>query len=783
MSKLVTLPRRHWGDFTDVTALSDEQRARRGLATMDSIIEVVGQDHLVKEAFEYALEKGLVGMDGETGGFNAFKDELSLVQVGDAERQYLIWYQTVDPEYIDRIWWDERICKVGVNLKFDIRFQYAQQGFRGIRRPVKNVADALLIEQVLNCGLMGETGQTLKESGMGPMAKRWLGLELPKDEATRTGWHLMEPGNWERFRDGTPIPDGRKKKLYAADDIPIPLALVKKQKPWIKKLGLKATIAMEHRFLPVLAEIEHRGIKIDRDQWQALSDEAIEKLRIAQDKLDELFDVTRSIKIDRDGHGVVTRDRNFNSTEQLKDLVNEYMWDHHKVDVIFTNAHFERALRRNEKLNPARLDRLFQKRMEPDPEKPGKKKKVAYPKMSDVVENFWDLYSRYLPKGAFRLQKLDKDTLKLYRVVFETPDDEVDPEFPTTVGLPPTLVDPLLERSDASKKVGTYGTNWFERMDETTGRVHASFLQAALATGRLSTQPNIQNLPRDERYRKAFVAAPGYIFVGRDWSSIEPRVQAQVSQDPFLMRVFWSECPGTAGYRKWCKDRPDGTLGLYTELGKTLGLVPKHLNEDNVKSDKKGAEGRQQSKVAELSLGYGTGDAKFFRAMVRELGKMLPFEYTSHLRRAYWDAKPLAKEAFDGFSALANPEISSRKVWHPYLEKEVCWAETIGGRKRFFSPTNEGWWTQSRNMPIQGTAGGDILKVATILINEWAWENNLDIWVVNLIHDEFILECAEGLEDFAYEKLGQIMIDVAQHYCPDVPISSSGYKAHYWVKD
>lgn len=1089
--KVIQLPRRFW-EYTDVEGMSDAELRRHGLATSETIIEVVGQDALVKEAFEYAQEKKVIQIDGETGGLDPFSDPLILVQIGDKERQYLIWYQTIDPEYIDRLWMDNEICKLGQNLRFDVRFQLAQRRRRGLpNRPVRNLADCLLMEQVLNCGLINNVGLMYKESSMGNMAKRWLGLNLPKDTETRTGWHLMEPGNWEKFQDGTPLTDGRKKRLYAANDVIVPGMIAAKQKPWLQKMGLVDTVIMEHRFLPVLAEIEHRGIKLNREKWQALYDESLQKMKDAERELDTLFDVTQTIRIDMDGHAVLTRDKNYKSNDQLRELVHDYMLEKYGVHVIMTNAHFEAVLRENEKINPARLDRLFLKHMEPDPDKPGKKKKVAYPNMTDVVEEFWDLYERYLPENAFFIKKLDKDALMLYRIIFETPDDEVDPNFPTKVGLAPELVDPILAQRGAAKSAGTYGIKWFERISPVTGRLHASFVQAALSTGRLSSSPNCydaeteiltpsgwvpfpelqdgqqvaqfdletdeisfvvpehvvrqdytgemvhlsssriellvtpnhrmlfdqerkgpreiraaedwapnrrhlhggmyvgpagtmlspdaarllaivqrvgvrragnivivpsrerqktrlseclarleikhvvypeerygtyeiaaadipaflgvlgednsfgswiltlsfeaiqalleelyewdtvhryqmrhyvatresadwlqiactlgggaaqviphqkedgtqdwrvqtsdkpyslttlvkpareqydgkiycvtvpssmvvvrrygpdgvpkvsisgntMNFPRDHRYREAFEPEEGYLYVGRDFSQIEPRVQCQMSQEPMLMRVFWSSRPGTAGYRKWCKDSPPEELGLYTELGKILGLVPKHLTEATVKQDPEGAEGRQRTKVAELSLGYGTGEKKFHIAMCRDLGRHIARDETNELRFQYWAAKPRVKEMFDGFSFLANPELSERRVLHPYLEKEVTWAESIGGRKRFFRSDYEGWWAASRNDPIQSTAGGDILKCASILFAEWLWEQELDAGIVNLVHDEFIVESAAECAKTVYEELGKIMTEVGEHYCPSVPIDSSGYIDDHWVKD
>lgn len=128
---------------------------------------------------------------------------------------------------------------------------------------------------------------------------------------------------------------------------------------------------------------------------------------------------------------------------------------------------------------------------------------------------------------------------------------------------------------------------------------------------------------------------------------------------------------------------------------------------------------------------------------------------------------------------------SKRRIWHPFIEKEATWAETIGGRKRFYRPESYSWWTTGRNMPIQGT-GADILKRSMVLWARWMWEQPFikpEHGFVNCIHDELIGEVPVEHSKVCYNKLCEIMREVGEMYCPDVPITSAGYTETYWVKD
>ena len=783
----------------DVETMDQFQRRKHKLATKQSIVEINGDNAKMQEMYEYCKDKGVVAFDTETTGLNFFTDRIVLAQIGDLDRQYLIWLDNTDPALLLKVIRDPEIVKIGLNLKFDLTFLLYQYG--RIEGRATNVFDVMLSAQVLTCGIYDNVGLTLRMTSMETQAKHWLGLRIPKALELRTGWgNGWDPDSFAtRVQSLDPLEKlneislrGRK-ILYAADDVNIPILLALQHKPWIQELDLVKIVGLENEFLPVLADIEARGLPFDKEGWRDLTKQATLKAKEARRTLDRMFKCDVRVAVDEQGHAVFNRNVKYNSPKQMADMIREWMWENCGVEVIHNNAHFREALERTGRIPEIRLNMLFASRMEPDPDNVGKKKKVGYPEQKDTLLKMWDMYKRYLPPYSFILPDTDSKTLKFLRVIYETEiplmlDDE--DQLPALFGLPPALVDPILDLRGESKKVSTYGDNWLQLLSR-DGRVHTNFIQTALSTGRLSSSPNAQNLPADSRYRACFKAPEGYKMVGADYSQIEPRVIAHLAQDPTYMRVFWSERPESEGFKKWCDSSVTEMLGLYTEVGKEIGLIPKHYSVLDTKGDEEkgippkpdGARGRKQSKVANLGLGYGTGVSKFHYMMCTDTKEYYPIDAVKQLYTNYWNALSSLKGYLNGASALTEHGKSSRLVKHPYVQNGlVTYAETIMGRKRFFTAENPSAWTQGRNMPIQGTAGGDMLKLAAIKFTHWVWDNNIEGGLVNLIHDEFLGEVREEQAEEFSSAMQKAMEEAGQEMCPTVPIKAEPYIEDFWRK-
>jgi DNA polymerase I-like protein with 3'-5' exonuclease and polymerase domains len=836
------LPLKYHGNYIDIAGLTDEQRRMVGLSWSGSITEVVGSKDnrfgldAALAAVKYARDRGIGTLDLETDGDEAYydpededstagldpyKSKIILCQIGDEKKQWLFWWQTLSAEAKDviRQWWsDQESRKAGVNLKFDARMLLAQEGlhWRGAR-----ILDAQLLEMILGCGLLGgDVGLTMKLTGMAAMAKRWLGWQLPKDEDVRTGWGKLTPGKWHATPDeyaqavsnGTETRtyeqvkwDGLRKRYYAADDCVVPVRLVEIQAQWLQHLDLLETVKLEMDFLPVLAEMEVRGLNLDKEKWEQLSKEADVAYAKAELELDALFEVTVTYAVDLDGKVEVTRDKNYGSKDELKDLIYTWMKREYSIDVIGNNRQFKAACLAGG-MNPMRAEVVFEKKLIPNKENPEKDKQVGFPNMTDYiegseyVESVWDAHVKFLPPGSFALPTTDSKFLKLLRILNETPDDYIDdiPEIPTKIGLPPKLVTPILAYREASTKLQRYAWSWFKLVNDVSGRIHTDTTQAAADTGRLTTRPNFQNLPTDDRYRAAAChAQPGYKIVGADFSQIEPRIIAQISQCATYMRIFWSEMPGTPGFDYWCGPDVTEPLDLYGGVGVSLGVMPPEGEKKSVAKDKGNKEvqkGRKKSKIAVLGLGYGTGKSKFHISYILDTGEYHPRDESNDLFDGFWATASEVKDALDALSDIAYPGPdefkgtrqvkwkSPRAVWHPIAEARVTWSESLGSRKRYFDHRAPQWWTQGRNHPIQAT-GADILKRTCVELGRWMWEKNIDGFLILTAHDELLAEVREDQAELVRAKMEEYMATVGQGYCPHVPITAGAYVADVWEKD
>lgn len=829
------LPSVYKGNPIEVALLTDAQRRTLGLSWSGSIIEIVGRtaeaDAVVREACDYAVEQGTITVDTETAerpefaddewaALDPYKGKIVLVQIGDASRQYLLWWQTLSDaakQMVRVLWADKTIRKVGVNHKFDAKMFLGNMGlhWRGQR-----LVDCQIIDQLIGCGLLGSSiGLTMKNTGMAAMAKRWLGWVLPKDEDIRTGWGAMTPGKWHMTRaeyeraasDGMidvsyeeHVRDGLAKRHYAADDCVVPIKILHKQAPWLTELGLIETMKLEMEFLPVLAEQEVRGLPINWTEWEVLANEALEARRVAQERLDALFEVEVTYRVDMAGTIEVSRDKNYGSKDEIKDLIRNWMFERYGVEVVGSNKIFKEACLRAG-IHPMRVEKLFEKKLVPNPKKQGKNMQVGYPNMvdyiegSDNVDSLWERMKKHLPENSFPMPTTDSKFLKLLKILHETPDEKIDhlPSIPTKLGLPPELVDPLLAFREANTRLSRYAFSWKSIINPVTGRIHTDTTQTAADTGRLTTSPNFQNLPGGgkigPRYRAAACRArPGYKIVGADFSQIEPRIIGEGSGCQMYMRVFWSEKPGTPGFDYWCGPDVTEPLDLYGAVGATIGVMPTEGAKKSVAKDKGNipvATGRKKSKITVLGLGYGTGEEKFHIQYILDTGEYHPRSESDKLFQDFWSAAEEVKKYLDQQSALAYPgpdtrynKRSPRAVWHPFTEDRTTWSESLGGRKRYFDPDSPQWWTQGRNHPIQST-GADILKRTCVELAEWLWNEGIDGFIILTAHDELVLEVIEHEAERVQKKMEEIMGTVGERYCPHVPITADGYVADFWVKD
>jgi DNA polymerase-1 len=322
--------------------------------------------------------------------------------------------------------------------------------------------------------------------------------------------------------------------------------------------------------------------------------------------------------------------------------------------------------------------------------------------------------------------------------------------------LPRELVQAIIEYSTYRKRSTSFGLKFMQEALHADGTIKTEFHQAITTTGRISTTPNIQNQPRDPRYRACFRARPGYKLVIADYSAIEPRLTAEVTQDPTYVSTFLEG-----------KD-------IYVSMAFTLtGELPdKHTPEGAIK--------RQEFKVVVLSKAYRAGAAKLRDQLTLSLEKLIlagevpppTLEQAKLLDQLFKERCAEVVRFQDACEQYANPT-SARKVWDRFLKAPVTWVEAPCGRKRFFGPDAKNTFTESSNAPIQG-ASATMMKAAACLV-----QRDLDAGVdgvpydahcVNLVHDEGIWEVRADQAEAVGRIVKRRMEEAGAFYVRSVPV-------------
>ncbi|MEZ5489917.1 MAG: DNA polymerase I [Gammaproteobacteria bacterium] len=302
----------------------------------------------------------------------------------------------------------------------------------------------------------------------------------------------------------------------------------------------------------------------------------------------------------------------------------------------------------------------------------------------------------------------------------------------------------ILEHRSLSKLKSTYTDKLPLQINAGTGRIHSSFQQAVAATGRLSsTEPNLQNIPirtaEGRRIRKAFVCQPGYKLLAADYSQVELRIMAHLSQDPGLLKAF--------------ADSLDVHTATAAEVFET-------------KLEDVTAEQRRRAKAINFGLIYGM--SAFGLANQLGIGRQEAQQYVER----YFERYPGVRQYMDQTQALAD---------------EKGYVETLFGRRLYLPDIRAGNAVLRRaaqrtaiNAPMQGTAA-DIIKHAMIDIDHWLAVAGLDARMLLQVHDELIFEVATEDVELLADGVRFRMVTAASLDVPlvvDVGTGDNWDKAH-----
>ena len=295
----------------------------------------------------------------------------------------------------------------------------------------------------------------------------------------------------------------------------------------------------------------------------------------------------------------------------------------------------------------------------------------------------------------------------------------------------------ILEYRSLSKIKNTYTDKLPLEIHADTGRVHTSYHQAVASTGRLSSNnPNLQNIPirtaEGRKVRKAFVAPSGWKVMAADYSQIELRIMAHLSQDENLLNAFKHD------------------LDVHSQTASQVFAV---------ELDTVSREQRRAAKAINFGLMYG----------------MSAFGLSKQLGIERREASNYIKQYFNQYPKVDSFMQNIRK-----LASEQMYLDTVFGRRLFFPNINDrnmrvrsGAERAAINAPMQGTAA-DIIKMAMIQVFDHIKRRD-DIRLIMQVHDELVFEVKAEVAETLAGEIQEIMEAVAEL---DVPL-----KVDYGIGD
>ena len=620
------------------------------LSTIDDCFEYLKDKEII--SFDIETTRKFNGKYGKEEGLDPYLSNIVMFQIGDKNRQYIIDYRTVDIKKLLPLLKTKTI--VGQNIKFEYKHLLHNEGIR-----LENLYDTMVVEQILFNGLNVKTS-------LEALTEKYLSINV--DKSTRLGF--LNIGDREFTLNEI---------YYGAEDILYPLLIRDKQLLDVEKKELHNCVSLEMKFIPVLGDIEYKGMHFNKDKWYK------------------------------------TYQENLNKFDELKLKLDSFVLEN------YSNTHFVTS----------QLDLFSDER----------KCAIMWSSPKQVIEFFQ--YLNICP------QEVSKTTKKLSYTVnanvlkssLNTINKDINDKFKEFILI-------YLEYKEIEQSCTTFGLDFFKYINPVTERLHSNYKQI-LNTGRISSSnPNLQNIPSDTRFRCAFDAPSGSKIVNADYSGQEQIILANKSEDKDLIYFYEQNLGDMHSY-------------IASKIFPELNDVS--LNDIKIHYKDK----RQIAKSAGFAINYGGNGY----TISKNLG--ISAEQGDKVYDAYFKAFPGLKNYFDKIQKetlkngyiLIDP-ITNRKNWFqvPKTQKEISKVQRA-----------------ALNYPIQGEAGG-ITKYAPILYRRWILENNLQdyIYMTNIVHDEINVEAHEQYAELAAINLERCMKESATKWCKIIPLGAEAVITDYW---
>ena len=639
-----------------------------------------------------------------------------------------------------------------LKLIHSVSFEYVIMRFHGIE--IHNVYDTMLGEKVMNGGIENEN------YALTDLTWKYLEIILDKEYQTRFGEDVLTSEH----------------AFYAAQDVKYLSSIRHKQVASITEMNLLNVLKLENKAALAFSDITYYGMTIDPERWRS-------NIKWAQPALESSEAELNRQVVERDVLRAKAIELKFLSEEdQILLNPNSYKQKLVLLQWLFPNIHgssliimkqfyaSESATLPPEKL--AVLAGLIAKDYSP------LQTYVVNNHRAELVEKGWlvpaetmtinwnsvDQAKALLKAVAPRMRSMNKETIAR----------QTDPIF-----------EYYSEFKDKYKAVSTYGEKFLNEHVEPDGRVRTNFNQI-ISTGRVSSsKPNMQNIPavsveqEDGSYKYIYrdpfgVNTPGFVFVSSDFSGQELGLIAHIAKDE-----KWFE----AIKKGW--DLHSMTAEMVFGKKWTSIAEPDCAYASSKKKCKCHGHGKLRNAIKTINFGLAYGMSAMKLASTLRITK----KEAEAMIADYFKAFPRIKVTLDflgkfgvehGYITTLAPFFRRRTFpqWK-YAKKHVqahvnkiMYDKTLGAIER-----------QSKNAPIQGS-GGDMMKLAMVLVYEWIRENNYvdRINMVMQVHDQLDTECEAALSDMWAKELDALMGKAGNYIVTSGILKADTHISPRWTK-
>lgn len=712
-------------------------------------IEGVNNYASIQDVVDYCNSQTELGLDTETtrkyekgkypenvykGGLDPYLSNVVMIQIGTLERCYVIDVRDFGDKDIKSIFNNTKnTLYVLQNAKFEAKMLKYHYGIT-----FHKIWDTMLTEINLTLGLgWSKLNHDGLRYGLGHLAERYLGVENSEEinlfNQMDEDMTYVDKTTRLGFLSIGDKPFTLKQVLYGSDDIEFPLKIKVIQQRGRRGYNPEFLHDLENKFCLVLADIELKGMEFDPNKWLEIYEK---KKIIYQHRLDKM--------------------NNFVITNHSKFM--------DPVD-LFNSA----ATCRIQWSSPDQVIEFFKYLGHCPQEKSKQTKKMEY------------------TVGAVALTKLlNSEYKELYLDDKETDIKDISDIILNYL---------LLKKSEQA--VTTFGKDWLKYIHPITKRIHSSFTQIK-NTGRLSSDnPNVQNIPAEEGYRRCFTGT----LINCDYASQESRILAEVCGDKDMLSFFNDGHPVFGDdYHSFVATKMFRIIRNQPDLVILKSTYPKERQDAkniNFKIAYGGSAytlkddfGVTEDVAQEFIDGYFEAipslKADFEKAKEDVMNKgYVEIDKITHRRwhdPFYQKMKELSKKAWSYFPEnYSRLKPDQKKAFKEELYKEHPEVKDIWSE---YFPLKGKLERNALNFRIQGLAASQT-KMAGILFRERQIERGIQdkVWLTSLIHDESLGETALDYREEGRKFLQDCMEEGAQYFCEKVKMKAAAFCVDYWYHE